>query len=174
MIKKGLILILLGTSMLYGNKIDSLYSEHEKIAYSTLDQIGKKIFYKYGLEPSGVGGSMDEDVKSLFLGLTCNKEINLTDARKLIVTCAKEYMYEINNNKDLKPYLHNFPFNEQNIQLSIIFRTPSGIDNEIGRLSSVEIIKGKVIFSVNKTEYTLETVLEESFEEAVRIVQKGK
>ena len=53
-------------------------------------------------------------------------------------------MYEINNNKDLKPYLHNFPFNEQNIQLSIIFRTPSGIDNEIGRLSSVEIIKGKV------------------------------
>ena len=37
-----------------------------------------------------------------------------------------------------------------------------------------KVIKGKVIFSANKTEYTLETVLEESFEEAVRIVQKGK
>lgn len=117
---------------------------------------------------------MNEDIKSLFLGLTCNKEASIDDARKLIVTCAKEYMFEINNNKELKPYLHNFPFSEQNIQLSIIFKTPLGINNEIGKLSSVEIIKGKVIFSANKTEYTLETVLEESFEEAVRIVQKGK
>lgn len=174
MIKKGFILLLLGTSMLYGNKIDSLYSEHEKIAYSTLDQIGKKFSYKYGLEPSGVGGSMNEDIKSLFLGLTCNKEVSINDARKLIVTCAKEYMFEINNNKNLVPYLHNFPFNEQNIHLTITFKSPSGINNEIGKLSSVKIIKGKVIFSANKTEYTLETVLEESFEEAVQIVRVGK
>ena len=94
MIKKGLILLLIGTSMLYGNKIDSLYSKQEKIAYSTLDRIGKKFFYKYGLEPSGVGGNMNEDVKTLFLGLSCNKEANINDARKLIVVCAKEYMFE--------------------------------------------------------------------------------
>ena len=74
----------------------------------------------------------------------------------------------------LNPYLHNFPFNEQNIQLSITFKNPLGNNNEIGRLASVEIIKGKVVFDVNKTEYTLETVLEESFEEAVRIVREGK
>ena len=174
MIKKGLILLLIGTSMLYGNKIDSLYSKQEKIAYSTLDRIGKKFFYKYGLEPSGVGGNMNEDVKTLFLGLSCNKEANINDARKLIVVCAKEYMFEINNDKNLNPYLHNFPFNEQNIQLSITFKNPLGNNNEIGRLASVEIIKGKVVFDVNKTEYTLETVLEESFEEAVRIVREGK
>jgi len=174
MIKKGLFFLLVGASMLYGNKIDSLYSEQEKIAYTTLDQIGKKLFYKYGLEPSGVGGNMNEDIKTLFLGLTCNKETSLSDARKLIVACAKEYMFEINNNKKLTPYLHNFPFNEQNIHLSITFKSPSGINNEIGKLSSVKIIKGKVIFNANKTEYTLETVLEESYEEAMRIVREGK
>lgn len=157
-----------------GNKIDSLYSEEERVAYSILDQVGKKFFCKYGLEPSGVGGNMNKDIKTLFLGLTCNQEKSINDARKLIVTCAKEYIFEINNSKKLIPFLHNFPFNEQNIELSITFKYPIGSSNEIGKLSSVEIIKGKVCFNVNKTEYTLETVLEEDFDEAVRIAHNSR
>lgn len=43
---------------------------------------------------------MYEDIKTLYLGLTCNKETSLSDARKLILVCAKEYMFEINNNKN--------------------------------------------------------------------------
>jgi len=157
----------------YGDTM-SFYSKHEVIANNVTAQVAKDLSKRYGLKAAGFGGSIHEDVEKMSLSFFCYREMRVDEYRKLIVECAEYYLKEINSNENLKPHLHNFPFDANNIHLAIFVFSKNRNRLDVGQLSCVSVINGKVGYSIRDTEYTVKRIQEETFEAAVRIVAKQK
>ena len=148
--------------------------DYENCAYSLTNDAGEKINQKYGLVPIGTGGIVKENIKKLSLSLQSKDILSIDQARALIVGCVNEYLKVINNDSALRQYLETYPFTENNIELNLFIQRSSDLTNHFGKLIVVTSFKGKIYYDILKTEFQHETVLEESFEEAVRIVQECK
>lgn len=148
------------------------YSKHEMIADNISAKVGKDLAAKYQIKPVGFGGMMHEDVKKMSLMFDCCREMSLDEYRRLVVVCTEYYLNEINSSEELKPHLHNFPFDSNNIELVLFVFSKDRKELEIGQLSCVNVIKGKVGYSFRDTEHTIETRKQEGYEETKQIVLK--
>lgn len=147
------------------------HSKHEILADRVTAQVAKDLSKRYGLKVVGSGGSVHEDVKKLALSFSYYGEMSQDEYRQLIVNCAEYYLGKINSEEELKPHLHNYPFDSKNIELSIFIFDENKKRLEVGELSCVYVINGKVVFSFRDSEYTVDTEHEEPYEEALRIVR---
>ncbi len=165
--------VVLGSS--YGGRnVSAFYSEHETIAYKVTEEVARALSKRYNLDPCGVGGSIQDDVKQLALSFNCYRTLSIEEARDLIVSCALEYLEAINDDPELKPHLHDYPFTADNIEFSIFISYPDRSDVEPGELCSVYILKDRITYQAEGRQDPLEIVHRESFEEAVRLVKKSK
>ena len=151
-----------------------VYPKHEIIAQQINCEIAQKLAKLYDLQPSGTGGSIHEEVKEMFLAFDCYRKHDVAEARRLIVACALKYMEAFNSNEAIRPHLSQYPFTANNIELAIIFFAPDHEFVEIGELVTVDVLKGRVNYSVRKDEYTHKRIHFESFEEALKIVEEEK
>ena len=97
----------------------------------------------------------------------------IPEARKIIVTYAKDLLSAINTSREIRPDLGCYPFTEN--QLSLYIRL---IDEEIGtfaefpHVAMVVILSGKVFYVGNKNNCTpLFNIAVESFEEACALLE---
>jgi len=100
--------------------------EYEKISNKIVTEASKEIAQKYDLTFIGDGASMMDDVKMLALSFNCDQPRNIDDTRKLTVNCMKMFLGNINKNEAIRPFLHNYPFTEENIQIRIFFTDKHG------------------------------------------------
>ena len=158
-----------------GTKMEYVIPEYEKISDKITARTAKKLSKKYQLDPVGSGGSMMHDVKKLALSFNCYHPLSIDESRRLVVDCVNEYLKSVNENKEIRPYLHNFPFNEQNIELAIfIFEDNKFTKIQPGQVSSVSTLNGKIRYKTRSAEdqYKRETLHQETYEEALRIVKE--
>lgn len=158
-----------------GTKMEYVIPEYEKISDKITEKTAKNLSKKYQLTPIGSGGSMMHDVEKLALSFNCYHPLSLDQSRKLIVSCVDEYIEAVNNNADIRPYLHNYPFTEQNVEVAIfIYENNKFTEVQPGQVSCVSELKGKICYHTKdpEDEYKLETLHEESYAEAVRIVRE--
>lgn len=153
-------------------KVDYMI-DYENTAYSLTNEAGQKIHKKFGLVPIGSGGIVKDKVKKLSLSVLSSNELKIENARALIVGSMNEYLKVINNDILIRPYLEYYPFTENNIELNIFVERPEDEKKHFGKLIVITSYKGRITYKVLKND-DHETVLEESFEEAVRIVREGK
>lgn len=86
-----------------------------------------------------------------------------------------KYLNMVNDSAEIRPYLHNYPFTEQNIQVTIFVYLDSNFTKvEPGQVNTVSTVNGRVRFHTRSAEdqYRRETLHEESYAEAVRIVRE--
>ncbi len=153
----------------------NFFDEGSKLINEVNTQVGKKLKKLYNLEPFGTGFSAPDDfILTMDLFVTSYADLDVLKARRLILQAARTYLETINANKKLKPFLIEHPFGPKNIYLTVYVAYPGKYDVEIGKLTTVSIIKDKIIYNIKKTEYTHETIHRETFEEAVRIVENEK
>ena len=79
---------------------------------------------KRGFTTIGTGGGMSFSGKGLeMLSITfeCDQNVNIKQARELIVECIRAYLNDINETKELKNYLNPFPFTCKNVNITIHF-----------------------------------------------------
>lgn len=157
-----------------GDMVESLYSAQELLVNNISKKIAKDLSNQYGIYYSGVGGDIKDDIKKLALSFNCYREINIEEARKLLVSCSQKYLNEINESNDLRSYLHNFPFSINDMEVSIYFFKPNRANVDINQLCIAEVVYGTLFYKKWKSEYSMEKILEESFEEALQIVRRGK
>jgi len=158
-----------------GTKMEYVIPEYEKISDKITAKTAENLSRKYQLDPIGSGGSMMHDVKKLALSFNCYHPLSVDDSRALIVKCVNEYVKSVNDDKEIRPYLHDYPFTEKNIELVIFFYEDNQFTKiEPGQVSNVSTINGKVFYKTRSAEdqYKRETLHEESYAEAVRIVRE--
>jgi len=116
------------------------------------------------LIPFGTGRQICDQIQMLALAFIYYKEIEIEEARELLIGAFKVMVHAINSNEEIRPYLCEYPF-DRNLEIRIAFRKPNDEYN-FGKLSSCTIIKGKIDYDIRHSRYDFTTVLSETYEEA--------
>ena len=141
-----------------------------KITLETIEQLEKK-----GLTCLGTGGKMMNDIKIMHIYFGYKNPLNLKEARSLILDCLETYLLSINSNKEIRPYLHNFPFTHKNVSIMISCRDDKGdrfLPDYITLMHTSEL--GNICYYVDAGNYQTRLLHEELYEDALKIVKEGR
>lgn len=145
--------------------------DYEKIADDITEKTAKKLKEKKNLYLIGTGGGMMHDIQMMAMSFHFYQEVDLKKARELVVYAANEYLLDINNNEEIRPYLHEYPFTAKNVEIVIFFYNPDGSKVAPGKIKVAAVKRGKVVYYIDYPEqYTLKSIYEETYEEALQAV----
>jgi len=164
-----ILLLLFSSHFACGDNVFS-YSKHEVIAHRVSADVAKTLSKRYQMELVGFGGAIHEDVEKLSLSFNCYRTMNMAEYRNLIVQSAEFFLSEVNSNEELKPFLHNYPFDSNHIDLAIYVFSEDRQRLKVGQLSCVHLIKGKISYSIRDTEHTVKPMQAEDYESAKQLV----
>lgn len=119
-----------------------------------------------------IDGMMDQ-VNKLGVMFELYQPLKKDEAREIIVDCVIEFLDDINNNLEIRPYLVNYPFTLENIEIAIFPKMSYNVEAYDPYINVVSNIKGKIKYATVSPEDTFKykMVEYEDFEEALRIVQ---
>jgi hypothetical protein len=168
--KKLAILWLVLTGLLLQSSCSSYESpRYVKIAHSITNQTAKKLGKEKGLSLCGTGGGMMNDVKFMMMAFSYPKSIDVKEARDLLIYSAEAYLSAINNNAEIRPFLHNYPFTADNIEIVIYF--PNVKNSNLLHIACAN--KGRVSYKIDDPEtQQLKNILVESYETSLQIYRE--
>jgi len=136
-------------------------------------QISNEMVKDKQLHLIGIGGGsmLGIDACSLDFSYYRDKGVEIEEARKDIVEVACKYLKFINQKKELRPFLINFPFDPSNIEIAFFVHDKEGNKVPQGSLILIQAVNGKISYYVAPFEVKSEPILEETFEEALQKVQ---
>jgi hypothetical protein len=125
-----------------------------------------------GLTLSGYGGAMMDDIQRVTLRFLSHDALNVDEARILYVEMMGEFLRRINCHEKVRPHLHNFPFEDDNIKLTISFVNSEGHTIRDGHVALMSIARDHKLYfaAYNPDIEDFYTLCEESYEEARRKV----
>jgi hypothetical protein len=146
------------------------HPEHQSPLYVKLaDEITSKTADKLqkekGLVLVGIGGQMMHDIQMMAMSFYLYQEISLETARELIILSVNNYLSDINNNKEIRPYLHDHPFSSNNIEIRLFIYNPDGSNLAPEKLYYVSALNGKISY-FSRMPNPSKALCEETFEEA--------
>lgn len=126
-----------------------------------------------GLDACGYGGAMMGDIRKINIHFDTNQCLQKAAMRKLIVRKAEELIQAMNQDKELRPYLHDYPCGIRNIELSISYHKNK--NSTYPHVRNAQIFRGLVLYSTfEKSEDWFITETDETWEEAVENVHGGQ
>jgi hypothetical protein len=145
---------------------------HVQLANNITHPFCKQLQKAHHLYLIGSGGEMMDNIESISLTFVSHQKINAEQGRIILVEVVDSLLKRINYYSSIRPYLNTFPFTAANLDISILFETPSG-DFLIGDvLASLSVCEGRVSYarydSLNKK---LFTIYREPYQEAQNIVR---
>jgi hypothetical protein len=114
---------------------------YEKMADKTTGRTAEKLKKEKRLILIGIGGRMMDDIQMMAMSFNYYQEVNLEQARKLLIYVINEYISDINNDQDVRPYLHEYPFTSKNVEIRIFIYGPDRRKlppEKIGYISSID------------------------------------
>jgi len=124
-------------------------AEYCRICDRIVARFGKEFAEPKGLHMYGTGGAMADDIKRVFVDFETSAALDIDQASALYVEVMEELLRRINADRQVRPYLHNYPFEESNIKLMMTFRGSE--QNRIGEglVAMMSITRNHIIrFSV--------------------------
>ena len=100
--------------------------EQDIIANRVQNCFVKKVREELGLYCEGSGGKQAYDIQSYRLQFRIVEKGTIERARELIVKITEMFKEEINNDKDVRPYLREYPFPHERIEIRISFSDEKG------------------------------------------------
>jgi len=120
------------------------------------------------LIPFGIAGRMMDEIKMLGLSFQYYTEIGVEEMRKLLLTSGELFLSVINSNELIRPYLNNFPFEVENIEIEIYLFNPNGTQFDLDKLHYATMVKGELKYVIRSSDNNLyKTIYSETYEEAV-------
>ena len=90
-------------------------------AYRMMNKFNQELSAK-GFLPVGVGGYLSKDIEKYSLSYNYYiQSMNLEISRELLVDATELILFTVNNDIAARPFLRNFPFNENNLYINIVF-----------------------------------------------------
>jgi len=152
--------------------------DYEKIAYKITYQTAKKLRREKGLFLCGTGGGMIDDIKIMSMAFHFYRPLAIEAFRSLLLYAVEEYLAAINGSEEVRPYLHNYPFTPNNIEIVIFLRNRDNSSLPPGEIDVAAARFGKFTYSADDVEATKQgkswskDVHIETFEEAVQICRR--
>ena len=148
--------------------------DYERIASRLERKFIQKMKIEKELQCIGIGGKMMNDIQEMGMSFQYFHVMNLSEARQLLVRTETEYLNEINNSKELRPYLHNYPFTYENIVIRIFIKNPDNTDVSLNEISYMSCIDGLLRYDLpyEKGSRVNRELHKETYEEALKIVQE--
>ncbi len=150
-------------------------SEHIFIADQVTKHTANQLKKEKGLSLIAIGGPMMGDIQGMGADFEYFDLVNLQEARKLIVYASQCYLKNINSNKKIRPYLHNYPFDIKNISILIIVNHPETLSLEQQNICCISVFGGIISYKLESSaRYApLPLLKEETYAEALKIVEEN-
>jgi hypothetical protein len=124
---------------------------------------------QYGLNCYASGGSFAYDIQSISLSFMSDKVLEIDEARHLEIATIEDLLFEINSDTRIRPYLREYPFTPDRINISLACLNEELI--KIGDLESVFQAHGTLFYHYNAPGEIRDTRTEEEpYEEALKKV----
>jgi len=158
-------------TMLSCSSFTSQEPDYEKIADKITVKTAKKLEKEKGLIPVGTGGRMMNDIQMMMIGFNYYHVVDIDTARHLLVDSVEEYLSAINTSEEVRPYLHNYPFTAQNVEIDIYFYGPDRHKVPAGEIKIATANQGQLVYYIDYPEkYTIKDIYEETYEDALKAV----
>lgn len=148
--------------------------KQEVLLHQVIDSHAKSQKKKYGISLIGSGGSIpDNEIKEFIVHYVANYPMLLEEARSLYVQSVEELLVLINSNKEIQPYLENYPFSINNIEYNLSFWDPYSDRFDPPSVALVFLVRGNICYAFydNRTgRFTYEMDVREPYSEARRLV----
>jgi hypothetical protein len=182
------------------NSMGSLYgAPYDKYVDEIISSFTKDVEKQYGVVCYGSGGRMPRNVETIVVCFNLYQRATIEEARELLVHLKENLVRRANAHEKIRPFLREYPFTSQMADISIAFHKPKSVsyylDGSVAFLCSAKEgriaykraeLQKKTIFGMIDTvrntvapdrveEHTVFVpLLEEPYEEAVRIVQEKR
>ncbi len=149
-----------------------LLQDYEKIADKITEKTAKKLKEEKKLCLVGTGGKMMHDIQAMDMSFNYYTEVDLQTARELVVYAIDEYLKAINDNREIRPYLHEYPFTAKNVEIRIWIYKPDGSHPHLDNIQCICSIDGIITYYLDAPEqYTYKLFHKETYEEAFKLVK---
>ncbi len=143
--------------------------------YAFISKSGRRIGKKYGMSIGAVGGGANNGIWLMSLDFQrYGLPLDIQQSRKLLVACMEEFLNDVNKDEELRPYLRDFPFSVNNIDMGIINYKEDGHDIYDPYITTISANNGKINYftydEINPHRYKSEFT--ETYQEAVAILKK--
>jgi hypothetical protein len=95
-----------------------------KLAHEITEKTAKELKAQKNLYLAGTGAQMMDDIQMMAMSFDYYQEVDLKTGRELIVHVINEYLLAINSNKEIRSYLHEYPFNAKKVEIRIFIYNP--------------------------------------------------
>ena len=157
--------------------MNSGLSEEDKMFYGFVNREGKLIGKKYDMLYCGVGGGGAGKGGIWLMSLSFHRyglPLTEEEARKLIISCLDDFLTSVNKEEQIKPFLKNYPFTPENIDLGIVNYKADRQDVYHPYISTVAARRGRICFYTEEESrpFTYKSKKYETYEEAIAILQQ--
>ena len=116
---------------------------------------------------------MMHDIQMMAMSFDLYHEIDLKEARKLLVYVINEYLSEINSNVEVRPFLHEYPFTAKNVEIRIWAYNPDRSKLPPEKIYYISAINGNLnYYRRGPKKYTRQAICEETYAEALKLINK--
>jgi len=156
--------------------LSACHKSHSDLADEQMSIYAKKAYEEKGIVLEGSGGAMMNDIKTFTLSFNCYDYLTLEQTRVLVVQVMNEFLEQVNENEEIRPFLHTYPLTLKNISLMIGFRNHHDQPPPREYIALAYTHEGKIFYShldvPNFTSSKFCDDYRESFNDAVRIVMQ--
>ena len=141
-------------------------------------QKGCELGAKYQMKLVCTGGGLIDGINLMDLKFQLyGPPFTEMEARQLIVNCVDDYLQLVNQDETLRPFLRDYPFTPQNLDIDVFFHDPitriMRVDPAMGSVSNWE---GKIAYLTDDPadRFKYKSKKYESYDEAVAILKQLK
>ena len=155
-----LLLLLLGCSNV---------PKHCEVARSLMSSYAREVKVQEDLMILSSGGSLMGDIKQISFDFVTVKQLDVASARNLYINSVNKLIYQLNNNQQVKQFLHNYPANINNVEITIAFYQPNGKRVDEKYVAFIFMTKNRIYYQKWK-DGEFKDLYEETYEEALQKV----
>lgn len=148
-------------------------SEKEKLSNEVTKIAIKKICSESMLLPCGRGGGALDQIRMLAISFNYYQDVDIAEGRKLLIQALDTFLSVINADERIRPYLANYPFEPENIEIRIFIFNKDGTSIGSDKLCVVGAINGILDYHIHTPDgLWLDKVHEETYREAVEKIKE--
>jgi len=148
---------------------------HIQQANKIIDSFTKEIKVRSNLLLFGRGGAFMNDIQEFDLDYFSYRNVSVEESRVELVTNVEILLSNINRDYEVRPYLHDYPFTFSNIHFGLVYTDKcTNSWTKAPYIASTTLIEGNIYYDIyNIQKKKLETVYQEPYAEALRIMQQS-
>jgi len=102
-------------------------SESNALFSKAIIEMGELVEKKYKFSPIGYGINQPDKITYMEVSFVTPSALTKSEARTILLEATNEFLKIINNDKELKKYLSNYPFTLKNVGIILSTGTPDEV-----------------------------------------------